>query len=125
MELQARDLVADGTGAFAVFKDKTSADCTFVVDNGAELSKYGSELFAESGKCINYVASSKLDTPAKTYYLGMFKGDGAATRIALFSVAKNTATVRAEKELARSAASAGKIVDTKSLKAYLVEAEKQ
>jgi hypothetical protein len=125
MELQARDLVVDGTGAFAVFKDKTSANCTFVVDNGTELSKFGSELFAERDKCIDYLASSKLDTPAKTYYLGMFKGGDAATRIALFSVTKSTATVRAEKELAQSAASTGKIADIKSLKAYLVEAEKK
>jgi sarcosine oxidase delta subunit len=125
MELQSRDLVADGAGAFAVFKDKASANCTFVVDNGIELSKYSSELFAERGKCMNYLASSKLDTPAKTYYLGMFKSSDAMIRIAVFSVMKNTAAVRAEKELAQSAAGTGKIIDIKSLKAFLIEPERK
>ncbi len=125
MELQSRDLVADGAGAFAVFKDKASGNCTFIVDNGIELSKYSSELFAERGKCMNYLASSKLDTPTKNYYLGMFKGSDAVIRIAVFSVAKNTASVHAEKELAQSAASTGKVADIKSLKAYVVQAERK
>jgi hypothetical protein len=124
MELQSRDLVADGGSAFAVFKDRASATCSFVLDNGAELSKYSSELFAERGACVNYLASSKLNVPDKTFYLGMFKGSDAATKIAIFSIAKSTSAVRAEKELALSAAGPGKATDIKSLKAYLMQLEK-
>jgi len=125
MELQARDLVADSNGAFAVFKDKASATCSFVLDNGVELNKYSSELFAERGKCVNYLASSKLETPRKTYYLGMFKGNDAATKIAIFSMTRNSIVVQPEKELAQSAAATGKVADIKSLKAYLVESERK
>jgi hypothetical protein len=124
MELQTRDLIADANGAFAVFKDKASANCSFVLDNGVELGKFSSELFAARGKCLNYLASSKLDTPATTYYLGMFKGSDAATNVAVFSMAKGSAAVRAEKELAQGAVASGKVTDIKSLKAYLTAADK-
>lgn len=124
MELQTRDLIADTNGAFAVFKDKASANCSFVLDNGTELGKFSSELFTARGKCLNYLASSKLDTPATTYYLGMFKGSDAATNVAVFSMAKGTAAVRAEKELAQRAVASGKVTDIKSLKAYLTATEK-
>jgi len=125
MELLTRDLLIDGGNTFAVFKDKARATCSFVLDNGAAVNKYSSDLFAESGKCVNYLASSKLDTPAKIYYLGMFKGSDAATNIAIISVTKATAAVQAENNLARAAATTGKVSDIKSLKAYLTVAEKK
>lgn len=125
MELQTRDLLIDGGIAFAVFKDKAHATCSFVLDNGAAVHKYSSELFAEPGKCVNYLASSKLDTPAKTYYLGMFKGSSAATNIAIVSVNKANAAVQAEKDLAHSAAATGKVSDIKSLKVYLTAVGKK
>jgi hypothetical protein len=114
MELQTRDLLIDGGNAFAVFKDQAHATCSFVLDNGAAVNKYSSELFAEPGKCVNYLASSKLDTPTKTYYLGMFKGSDAATNIAIVSVNKANAAVQAEKDLARAAAATGKVSDIKN-----------
>jgi hypothetical protein len=125
LELQSRDLITDNKGAFAVFLDKSSATCSFVLDNGIELSAYSSELFAEHRACQNYLASSKFDAPDKTYYLGMFKGGDASTKIAIFSIAKNTSAVRAEKELALSAAATRKVADIKSLKAYLAEVERK
>lgn len=125
MELQTRDLMIDGTITFAVFKDKGSATCSFVIDNGDALTKYSSDVFTEHGKCINYLASSKLDTATKTYYLGIFKGSDPAIKIAILSVTKDTAAVHAEKELAQSAAATGRVNDIRSLKAYLTSAEKK
>ena len=125
MELQTRDLLTDGDNTIAVFKDKAHTTCSFVLDNGAAINKYSSDLFAEPGKCVNYLASSKLDTPAETYYLGLFKGSGAATNIAIVSVNKANADVQVEKDLAHAAAATGKVSDIKSLKVYLMAAGKK
>ncbi len=124
MELQTRDLIADADGAFAVFKDKAGANCSFVLDNGNELGKFGSELFAARGQCLNYLASSRLDTSSRTYYLGLFKGGDAPIRIPVFSVAKDGGAVRAETALAQGAVASGKVADIKSLKVYLAAADK-
>lgn len=123
LELLAGDVVSDNDGAFAVFKDKAKGSCSFVVDNGRVHNKYSSELFIDGGRCTSYLASSKLDMAGRIFYLGMFKGADAATRLAIFSVAKDTSVVRPETDLALSAVVARKVADIKSLKAYLTERE--
>ena len=125
LEFLARDVVSDSDGAFAVFKDKRKGRCSFVVDNGRELIKYSSELFVDGGRCTNYLASSKLDVVGRIFYLGLFKGDDAAIRLAIFSVAKDTSVVRPEKGLALSAAAAGRAADIKSLKTYLIDLQRK
>lgn len=124
LTILSRDLVADGNGGFAVFKEKSSAICTFVLDNGVQLTSYTSELFSKGGSCIDYAASSKLETPTKTFYLGMYNGINQTRQLAIFSIEKNTAVVSAEKELAVSAINAGKGNDIKSLKAYITDSVK-
>lgn len=121
LTMLSRDLVADSGGGFAVFKAKSNAICTFVVDNGVQLTSYTSATFNKDGSCVNYIASSKLETPAKIFYLGMYNGSNETRQLAIFSVEKNTAVVSVENELATSAIKTGKIVDIKSFKAYITD----
>ena len=119
LTMLSRDLVADSSGGFAVFKAKSNAICTFVVDNGVQLTSYTSETLNKDGSCLNYIASSKLETPTKIFYLGMYNGGNETRQLAIFSVEKNTAVVSVENELATSALKTGKVVDIKTLKAYI------
>ncbi|GGC13804.1 hypothetical protein [Pseudoduganella buxea] len=118
LQLLERDFIADGGKAFAILKDKAGHRCTFVVETKGDLARYGSELFG-GGRCRGVLASGRFDTPAATYFLGLFRADGPATKLALFAVPKSGGAAQAEPGLAAEALRAGRTGDIRTAKAFL------
>ncbi len=125
LKLVDRDFIADGDKAFAIFQDKAGEHCLFVVETGGATARYGEAPFG-AGRCRSVLASGRFDTPAATYFLGLFQADGPATKLALFSVRRAGSAgggeARAEPVLAAAAMRAGKVRDIKAVKAFLREA---
>lgn len=67
--------------------------------------------------CAAFVASSRLEKGATTYYMGLFDGTQKKRQLALFSVNQNV--IKAEKELAAQAGGKGQLTDIKSVKQFL------
>lgn len=110
-----RDFIGDDEGAFGVLSSPGA--CTFVVDAGATRATFRHDEFAPGQPCAAFVASSRMEQGATTYYIGLFDGAQKKRQLALFSVRQNV--IKAEKELAAQAASKGQLSDIKSVKRFL------
>jgi hypothetical protein len=118
-ELIERDLIADEATAFAVFKAKSAPACIFALDAGQGIKTYDSGLFAADAGCKAFVASGRQQQNDTLYYIGLFDSTTAGRKLALFSITKGRADVKAETELAAAITQAGGAGDIKSVKKYL------
>jgi hypothetical protein len=120
-ELLERDLIADETSAFAVFKVKNAPVCTFALDAGQGIKTYDSNQFAANAGCKAFLASGRQQKNDVIYYIGIFDSMAAGRKLALFSIPKGHFEIKAETELAAAITQAGSAADIKSVKKYLSE----
>ncbi|HEX8615106.1 MAG TPA: hypothetical protein VF800_27805 [Telluria sp.] len=115
-----RDFIGGDQGDFGVLSKP--GVCTFVIDAGITRATFRHDDVAPGQACSTFVASSRLDKGATTYYIGLFDGAQKKRQLALFSVSGNA--IKAEKELAAQAAGKGQLADIKSVKQFLSTAAK-
>ena len=119
LEFLSRDFIGDKESSFAIFKNKATNDCVFLVEGGAQLKKFSSDIFSGVGDCTKFVASGKLEKNGHTYYLGMFTGSAESKGLAIFSFSNAGGESKAEVEMARKIISLGDNSDIKSIKKYI------
>ncbi|MCS0630467.1 hypothetical protein NX786_14095 [Telluria mixta] len=113
-----RDFIADSTSSFATFEDSKSHACLFAAEAGARpVSARLTEITGDA-RCAGVLASSRLTTPAATYYLALVKADAGRQRVGIVSVARD-GNIRIEKELADALNRAEATRDIKTAKAAL------
>jgi hypothetical protein len=113
-----RDFIADGTSSFATFEDGKSHACLFAAEAGARPVSASLPEVAGDARCAGVLASSRLTTPATTYYLALVKTDAGLQRVGIVSVARD-GSIRIEKELAEALNRAEATRDIKTAKAAL------
>ncbi|MFB9241007.1 hypothetical protein IV454_27935 [Massilia antarctica] len=116
-----RDFISDVGSAFAILKDEKAGRCTFVIDAGSTRATFTQDYFATSAKCADFLASTRLESKGKSFYLGMFAAEDKSRHLAVFSVDKEN-HIAAEKELALSANNGGKTADMKTARQQLQKA---
>jgi hypothetical protein len=113
-----RDFIADSASSFATFEDGKSRTCFFAAEAGAKpVSASVSEVTGDT-RCAGVLASSRLTTPATTYYLALVKADTGRQRVGIVSVARNGG-IKIEKELSDTLNRAEATRDIKTAKAAL------
>lgn len=113
-----RDFIADSTSSFATFEDSKSHACLFAAEAGARpVSASITELTGDA-RCDGVLASSRLTTPAATYYLALLKTETGRQRVGIVSVARD-GNIRIEKELADTLNRAEATRDIKTAKTAL------
>lgn len=113
-----RDFIADNASSFAVFDDSTARECHIAVEAGAQPVTVGLADVVPGSRCAGVLASSRLKTPAATYYLGLFKSDGAKQLTAIVSVT-TAGAITNERDLSAILNRAGATGDIKAAKAAL------
>ena len=113
-----RDFIADSTSSFATFEDRKARTCLFAAEAGARpVSVSLSDVTADT-RCAGVLASSRLTSPAATYYLALARTDTGRQRVGIVSVARD-GSIRIEKELADTLNRAEATRDIKTAKAAL------
>ena len=113
-----RDFIADKMSSFATFEDAESHACFFAAEAGAKpVSASLSEVTGDT-RCAGVLASSRLTTPAATYYLALVKTDTGRQRVGIVSVARDGG-IKIEKELSDTLNRAEATRDIKTAKAVL------
>lgn len=113
-----RDFIADSTSSFATFEDRKSHACFAAAEAGDKpVSMNVSGVTADS-RCAGVLASSRLTTPAATYYLALVKTDSNQQRVGIVSIARD-GSIRVEKELSDTLNRAEATRDIKTAKAAL------
>jgi hypothetical protein len=113
-----RDFIADSTSSFATFEDSKSHACLFAAEAGARSVSASLTEVTGDARCDGVLASSRLTTPAATYYLALAKTDAGQQRVGIVSVARD-GNIRIEKALADTVNRAGTTRDIKTAKAAL------
>jgi hypothetical protein len=113
-----RDFIADNTSSFATFEDSKSHACYFAVEAGEKPVTASLAYTAADTRCTGVLASSRLATPAATYYLALVKADTGRQLVGIASVAKD-GSVRIEKDLADDLNRAEATRDIKTAKTAL------
>lgn len=113
-----RDFIADGTSAFATFEDGKRHACHFALEAGAMPVTADLADVASTTRCAGVLATSRLATPAGTYYLSMFESEAGKHMVAIASVA-NDGAIRIEKDLSSSINRTGATGDIKAAKLAL------
>jgi hypothetical protein len=113
-----RDFIADTASSFATFEHGKSHACFFAVEAGAKLVSASLTDMAANTRCTGVLASSRLTTPAATYYLALVKTDAGRQRVVIVSVARD-GNIRIEKELSDTLDRAEATRDIKTAKAAL------
>jgi hypothetical protein len=117
----SRDFISDKGSSFAVFEDKKTQQCYFVAESGGAPMALSNVEFAPGTKCVETLASSRLDKAGTVYYLAMFKSDKGAHVVGVTSVSQD-GQVTAEKALSYALNRSSRTKDIKSAKAALAEA---
>jgi hypothetical protein len=113
-----RDFIADGTSSFATFEDGKSHVCLFAAEAGARPVSASLPEVTGDARCAGVLASSRLTTPATTYYLALVKTDTGLQRVGIVSVARD-GNIRIERELADALNRAEATRDIRTAKAAL------
>ena len=113
-----RDFIADGTSSFATFEDPKSHACLFAAEAGAKPVSASLPDITGDTRCAGVLASSRLTTPAATYYLALVKTETGRQRVGIASVARD-GSIRIEKELSDTLNRAEATRDIKTAKAAL------
>jgi hypothetical protein len=113
-----RDFIADSTSSFATFEDGKSHACFLAAEAGARpVSASLSDVTGDT-RCAGVLASSRLTTPAATYYLALVKTDTGRQRVGIVSIARDGG-IKIEKELSDTLNRAEATRDIKTAKAAL------
>ncbi|WP_413674784.1 hypothetical protein ACEN9H_11165 [Massilia cellulosiltytica] len=95
-----RHFIAGDTSSFATFEDGHARACHFAMEAGAKpLSANLAEVASTTG-CASVLAATRLDAPAATYYISMFRSDAGKQLVAIASIA-NDGTLKVEKTCRR------------------------
>ncbi|PQP00268.1 hypothetical protein C5614_08510 [Massilia phosphatilytica] len=113
-----RDFIADSASSFATFEDSKSHACLFAAEAGARPVSASLPEVTGDTRCAGVLASSRLTTPAATYYLALVKTDTGRQRVGIMSVTGDGG-IRIEKELADALNRADTTRDIKTAKAAL------
>ncbi len=113
-----RDFIADSTSSFAAFEDCKSHACLFAAEAGAMPVSASLTEVTGDARCDGVLASSRLTTPAATYYLALVKTETGRQRVGIVSVARD-GNIRIEKELADTLNRAEATRDIKTAKTAL------
>jgi hypothetical protein len=120
-QFRERDFISDKGSSFAVFDDSQGKTCHVVTEAGDTPIVASEADYSPGSRCTGILASSRLENPGMTYYIGLLKLSTGAQLAALTSVTSN-GEVRVEKELAERVNRAGATKDIKSVKAAIAEA---
>ena len=113
-----RDFIAGDTSSFATFEDGHARACHFAMEAGAKpLSANLAEVASTTG-CASVLAATRLDAPAATYYISMFRSDAGKRLVAIASIA-NDGTLKVEKDLSDDINGAGATDDIRTARTAL------
>ncbi|WP_371766647.1 hypothetical protein [Massilia sp.] len=113
-----RHFIAGDTSSFATFEDGHARACHFAMEAGAKpLSANLAEVASTTG-CASVLAATRLDAPAATYYISMFRSDAGKQLVAIASIA-NDGTLKVEKVLSADINGAGAPGDIRAARTAL------
>ncbi|MFJ1466485.1 hypothetical protein [Massilia orientalis] len=113
-----RDFIAGDTSSFATFEDGHARACHFAMEAGTKpLSANLADVASTTG-CASVLAATRLDAPAATYYISMFRSDAGKQLVAIASIA-NDGTLKVEKDLSADINGAGATGDIRAARTAL------
>jgi hypothetical protein len=113
-----RDFIADTGASFATFENKTSRTCMVAAEAGAAPVSANIADGTAAARCAGVLASTRLATPATTYYLALAGTDTGRQRVGILSIATD-GSIRVEQALADALNRAEATRDIKTAKAAL------
>lgn len=94
-----RDFIADSGASFATFDNKASQACMAAAEAGAAPVSTTISDGTTATRCAGILASTRLATPAATYYLALAKTDTGRQRVGILSIATD-GSIHVEQALA-------------------------
>lgn len=113
-----RDFIADTGASFATFDNKASQACMVAAEAGAAPVSANISDGTAAARCAGILASTRLATPAATYYLALARTDTDRQRVGILSIATD-GSIRVEQALADTLNRAEATRDIKTAKAAL------
>lgn len=119
--LLERHFISERASSFAVLDDQKAQQCYFVAENGAAPVTSNQADFSSGQKCIDVLASSRLEKAGTVYYLALFKTGKGVPTVAITSINPN-GQVTLEKALSYTINRSATTGNIRQVKAALLEA---